>query len=744
MPLFDSHDRYSDPVPIGSGGMGTVFRVYDNKLGRQVAVKVMNVVASTADEVKRFEQEARSMAVLQHPHVCAIHDFDREVGHPFLVMDLIDGESLRKHIKTSWPISTEKFAKWIWQVAQALTLAHSKKILHRDVKPENIMIDTLGNAVLMDFGLAKITGSSKSLTQHGGFMGTVAYASPEQIRETTTVDHRSDIYSLGIVLYELLCRRRPFEGDPLSIIRQMLDCEGIPTPSTYYNPIDGELEAICLKATALTTTDRFQSMQAFADSLKTYLETTVHFASTLTEASKKTPTQPTVDLQVFVPPRVASSNFWSQPSTVPTESLKPRSESGRRSFVTRLRWFWVMLAFVLIAAPFSWDIFRNRETVEDPLTAINTESSLKPTSGISENPATKLKDLREQYRVESKLYLSAIRAAYEADVGPQLGDVISARQGLLDAELNSANTAPLVSIAHGDYLEGLMGDARTVEALFELERLGGEPFRLAQVRVAIAEAEFNQAQRWYASESKVSEYREQRRNELLEKWAQTARDAVKSLEEASLDGNSAQPKVWEALSIYSQLERAESNAKMLQHADSAPKLRAEQIETVREFKRNLVKYEEQILANQKVQGFQIDQLRAAQLMAEINLTEADDQQPLDEKAKRLTELRHSLRKLQRERLKTVESAYKAGTAELYDVLSAYSEMWGEELALASTDDERIGIHRVYVENVRQLESQIQSLYDAERKGGEAYRLSTVRCARLRGEIQLLRAQMQSK
>ena len=266
--LFDSHPRYKNPEPLGSGGMGAVYKVLDIKLNRQVAIKVMNAVILKEEDVKRFEREAQSMAQMQHPHICPIHDFDRVEGHPYLVMDLIEGQSLQDVLEKPWPPPEKDIAKWIWQVAR-LRHAHAKGIRHRDLKPANIMINAEGDAILMDFGLAQYRDATKPLTKTGQVMGTMAYASPEQAWDTKSVDHRADIYSLGIVLYVLLCRKLPYQGDSLSIAIQLREGKTFPPPSAHYNALDAELEAICLKATAYDPKDRYQSMDKFVAALET-------------------------------------------------------------------------------------------------------------------------------------------------------------------------------------------------------------------------------------------------------------------------------------------------------------------------------------------------------------------------------------------------------------------------------------------------------------------------------------------
>lgn len=273
MALFDSHPRYTiDPMPLGAGGMGTVFKGFDKKLNRLVAIKVMNAVLLKEDDVKRFEREAQNMAHMQHPHICPIHDFDRIDGHPYLVMDLIQGRSLQDILENSWPPLNRDIAKWISQVARALKHAHSKNVRHRDIKPANIMISVEGDAILMDFGLAQNVETMHSLTQSGDFMGTPAYASPEQARDAKTIDHRGDIYSLGVVLYVLLCRKHPYEGRGLGIVMQLREGKPFSPPSVHNKSADAELEAICLKAAALNPEDRYQSMAEFASALEEYLQ----------------------------------------------------------------------------------------------------------------------------------------------------------------------------------------------------------------------------------------------------------------------------------------------------------------------------------------------------------------------------------------------------------------------------------------------------------------------------------------
>jgi serine/threonine protein kinase len=213
---------YEILAPLGSGGMGEVYRSRDSRLGREVAVKIISREGSTdPDRIKRFEQEARAAGALNHPNVCAIYDVGAHEGSPFVVMELLEGESLRE-VMAGGPIPLRKALGYMAQAAEGLAAAHAKGIVHRDLKPENLFLTKSGRVKVLDFGLAKLTGVETgapagetsppgTLTSPGMVLGTLAYMAPEQIRGAA-VDARADVFALGVVLYELLAGRRPFEG----------------------------------------------------------------------------------------------------------------------------------------------------------------------------------------------------------------------------------------------------------------------------------------------------------------------------------------------------------------------------------------------------------------------------------------------------------------------------------------------------------------------------------------------------
>src|SRR5258708_4468219 len=206
---------------IGAGGMGEVFRARDERLGRDVALKLIRPASSdNPDRLRRFEQEARAAAALNHPNILAIYDVGFEGAVPYIVTELLEGQDFR-HRLTAGPLALREAADYALQVAQGLTAAHERLIVHRDLKPENLFLTNDGRVKILDFGVAKLQPSAEenrsiesltTVTKHGAVIGTVAYMSPEQLRGKP-VDHRSDIFSFGAILYEMMAGCRAFRGE---------------------------------------------------------------------------------------------------------------------------------------------------------------------------------------------------------------------------------------------------------------------------------------------------------------------------------------------------------------------------------------------------------------------------------------------------------------------------------------------------------------------------------------------------
>jgi eukaryotic-like serine/threonine-protein kinase len=208
---------------LGAGGMGEVYRALDTRLDREVAIKVLPAAfAQDAERLRRFEQEARATSALNHPNILTVYDIGSHEGAPFIVAELLEGEELRAQLEEG-ALPVRKALDYAQQIAAGLTAAHEKAIVHRDLKPENLFVTKDGRVKILDFGLAKLrpprnvsagsdVATQKQLTNPGTIMGTVAYMSPEQVRGQD-LDHRSDIFSFGIILHEMLSGRRPFTGE---------------------------------------------------------------------------------------------------------------------------------------------------------------------------------------------------------------------------------------------------------------------------------------------------------------------------------------------------------------------------------------------------------------------------------------------------------------------------------------------------------------------------------------------------
>jgi tRNA A-37 threonylcarbamoyl transferase component Bud32 len=261
-------DKYKIEDIVGRGGMGIVYRAEDTKLKRRVALKFLPSELIQDKEAKeRFILEAQTAAALSHPNICTIHEIDEEEGKTFIAMEYVKGQNLREKLYKS-PLEVEEVLDMAIQVAQGLDEAHKKNIIHRDIKSANVMVTEKGQAKIMDFGLAKIKGATL-LTREGTTLGTVAYMSPEQARGEE-VDQRSDIWSLGVVLYEMLSGELPFKGDrEASILYSVVHEEPKPIKEIKRD-IPPELQQIVNKALRKKLESRYASAAEMIKDLKKY------------------------------------------------------------------------------------------------------------------------------------------------------------------------------------------------------------------------------------------------------------------------------------------------------------------------------------------------------------------------------------------------------------------------------------------------------------------------------------------
>ena len=241
-------NRYEILEKIGSGGMADVYKARCHRLNRLVAIKILKRdLAADAEFRRRFHAESQAVAMLSHPNIVSFYDVSRSGAVDYIVMELIDGITLKQYMEKRGQLNWREALHFITQIMKALAHAHSRGIIHRDIKPQNIMVLRDGSVKVADFGIACLANSANTLTQEA--LGAVHYMSPEQARGDRT-DARSDIYSAGVVLYEMLTGRLPFEGDSaVSVAIQHLS--SVPLSPREINPdVPEALELICMKAMA--------------------------------------------------------------------------------------------------------------------------------------------------------------------------------------------------------------------------------------------------------------------------------------------------------------------------------------------------------------------------------------------------------------------------------------------------------------------------------------------------------------
>ena len=283
--------RYRIESLLGRGGMGSVYRAHDTQLDRKVALKVPKFDSHAKSRlVDRFYREARSAANLSHPNLCPVFDVGEVDGTHYIAMALIKGDTLSSHINAQEQVSERFAAVTVLKVARAMQEAHSSGIIHRDLKPANIMIDHRKEPIVMDFGLAcpDDLDDDSRLTQEGSLLGSPAYMSPEQLRGAKdSIGQGADVYALGVVLYEILSGRLPYEGNgsTVAMIGQILTEP--PTELQSLRPtINTGLAKICAKAMAKDTAERYPSMETFGNDLERLLRSTSLRAKSSADATR--------------------------------------------------------------------------------------------------------------------------------------------------------------------------------------------------------------------------------------------------------------------------------------------------------------------------------------------------------------------------------------------------------------------------------------------------------------------------
>src|SRR5262245_15767802 len=278
VPLGARLGPYEIVAALGAGGMGEVYRARDSRLRRDVAIKVLPTSFSAhADRLRRFEQEARAAAALNHPNILAVHDIGTEEGAPFIVSELLEGQTLRERLQAGL-VPGRKAIAYAIAIARGLAAAHEKGIVHRDLKPENVFITTDDHVKILDFGLAKLVddglsagfediGQTAPATELGQVLGTVGYMAPEQVRGLP-VDHRADLFAFGAVLYELVTGQRAFRRDTAAETMAAILKEEPPHLAAIERPIPPALARIVERCLEKTPAARFQTATDLAFALE--------------------------------------------------------------------------------------------------------------------------------------------------------------------------------------------------------------------------------------------------------------------------------------------------------------------------------------------------------------------------------------------------------------------------------------------------------------------------------------------
>jgi serine/threonine protein kinase len=342
--IGQSLGRYHILEQLGEGGMATVYKAYDTRLETDVAVKVIrteNILPSTLDRsLKRFEREAKALARLTHPNIVKVTDYGEYNDKPYLVMPYLPGGTLKQ--KLGKPIPWQEAARLLLPIARALDFAHRQNMIHRDVKPSNILITADGEPMLTDFGIAKILDLEETadLTGTGMGIGTPEYMAPEQWTGKTSL--LSDQYSLGVVLYEMLTGRKPYSADTPAAILLKQATEPLPRPSQFAREMPEKVERLLLKVLARNPADRYASMGEFGAALETAL-------SGNAAPARQQPAQPRerrVDTQAIVNQMEGSTIKETPAPRVPaTQTIAPSNSSGLLRY-----WPLALIGILLVGA----------------------------------------------------------------------------------------------------------------------------------------------------------------------------------------------------------------------------------------------------------------------------------------------------------------------------------------------------------------------------------------------------------
>ena len=359
--------RYHIIEPLGQGGMASVYKAYDTSLERHVAVKIIRTDLGDGPDkafLLRFQREAKALAQLDHPYILKVLDYGEQDGVPYLVMPFVPGGTLKQ--KMGHPMPYHEAAGLLAPIARALEYAHQQKIIHRDVKPANILVDQVGTPLLSDFGIAKmLTAGETQLTETGVGIGTPDYMAPEQW--LGKADPHTDIYSLGVIFYEMLTGRRPFTADtPAAVLLKHLN-DPLPRPQTFIPDLPEAIEQVLYKALAKEPDSRFRTMGEFALAL----EKIAHSEQTSLETVMQ-------GFDTVVEPVRTSSRTESAQKKAPASRPTSKVDFGKFGLIAIVAVL-VMGFFCILVGGGIWTALSNRTNQQNTPVATEPES----TPGIS-------------------------------------------------------------------------------------------------------------------------------------------------------------------------------------------------------------------------------------------------------------------------------------------------------------------------------------------------------------------------